>query len=88
MLGLKICTTSTQLSTPSFSLECVSLPLFAELGAGASISTLTENGLGTGEEQGCGACEDFSNSQSRCSRKMVSTGPDNQLDPLPQLRGE
>lgn len=54
---------------------------------GALLSTLTKNGPGIGEEQGRGACEDVSSSQSRRSRKMVSTGADNQLDPLPQLSG-
>lgn len=73
-------------SVLSVSLEY--LPGLVVLGAvGTLLSTLTKNGLGTGEEQGCGACEGSSSSQSRCSRKMVSTGADNQLDPLPQLRG-
>lgn len=73
---------------PSFSLEYLCLPVLAELGTvGSLLSTLTKNGPGIGEEQGRCTCEHLSSCQSRRSRKMVSTGPDNQLDPLPQLRG-
>jgi len=51
------------------------------------LSALTENGLGVGEEKWCSAGKNFSSSQPGLCGEMISTGRDNQLNPLLQVGG-
>lgn len=62
--------------------------MFSESGTtGTLLGKLTKDGMGVGEEQRCGAGEDSGSGQPRRCGEAVSTGQDDQLDPLLQLGG-